>query len=111
MGIYQDMKMSKEKTVQSVNKLVNALKPDGVVHIESEIDPVDIHGNEYYIHITYVVPNDSKFLNRDNIRKTDYYRDVWNRDLTQYLKNYLGVNVIISSSSISSESYHNRLKQ
>jgi hypothetical protein len=105
------MKMSKEKTVQSVNKLVNALKPDGVIHIESEIDPVDIHGDEYYIRITYVVPNDSKFLNRDNIRNTDFYRNVWNRDLTQYLKNYLGVNVILSSSSINSESYHNRLKQ
>jgi len=104
------MKMSKEKTVQSVNKLVNALKPDGVVYIESEIDPVDIHGEEYYIHITYVVPNNSKFLNRNNIRNTDYYRDVWNRDLTQYLKNYLNLNVILSSSSINSESYYNRLK-
>ena len=104
------MQMSKEKTVQSVNKLVNALKPDGVIHIESEIDPVDIHGDEYYIHIIYVVPNDSKFLNRDNIRNTDYYRNVWNRDLLQYLKNYLGINVILSSSSINSESYYNRLK-
>jgi hypothetical protein len=105
------MKMSKEKTVQSVNKLVNALKPDGVVHIESEIDPVDIHGNEYYIRITYVVPDGSEFLKRDNIRNTDYYRNVWNQDLTQYLKNYLGLNVILNSSGIQSESYYNRQKQ
>ncbi len=103
--------MSKEKTVQSVNKLVNALKPDGVVHIESEIDPVDIHGNEYYIRITYVVPDGSEFLKRDNIRNTDYYRNVWNQDLTQYLKNYLGLNVILNSSGIQSESYYNRQKQ
>ena len=103
--------MSKEKTVQSVNKLVNALKPDGVVHIESEIDPVDIHGNEYYIRITYVVPDESEFLKRDNIRNTDYYRNVWNQDLTQYLKNYLGLNVILNSSGIQSESYYNRQKQ
>jgi len=35
----------------------------------------------------------------------------WNNELKKSIKNYFNTNVIISSTSVSSESYHNKQKE
>jgi short-subunit dehydrogenase len=56
------------------------------------------------------VPDDSEFLRSSNMRYSDYNKMKWNKEILDNLKNYLGIDVIINSSGVSSESYHNRMK-
>lgn len=86
-----------------IGKMMNIIKPNGVSDMGFVLEPLD--DNEYYMSVTYVVPDGSEFLRRDNMNKTDVYRDQWNREIKNTIKGYFGVNVIISSSNITSESY------
>jgi hypothetical protein len=108
VGIYQDMSMNQTQLEKMIGKMMNIIKPNGVSDMGFNLEPLD--NNEYYMRVTYVVPDGSEFLRRNNMKKTDVYRDQWNREIKNTIKSYFGVNVVISSSSIESESYHNRLK-
>jgi len=103
------MSMNQKQLEKMIGKMINIIKPNGVSGMEFNLEPID--DNEYYMNVTYVVPDGSEFLKRDNTNKTDVYRDQWNREIKNTIKNYFNVDVIINSSSITSESYHNRLKQ
>jgi bifunctional ADP-heptose synthase (sugar kinase/adenylyltransferase) len=103
--------MNKEQLKIAIGKLINVIKPTNVSNISISLDPIDIKNTEYYMHITYVVPDDSEFLKMKNKPQTDFYRDRWNREVKDNIKNYLNAKVIINSSSITSESYYERLKE
>ena len=109
MGIYQDISMNQKQLEKMIGKMMNIIKPNGVSNMEFVLDP--INKNEYYMEVTYIVPDGSEFLRSNNMRTSDDYRDKWNREIKNTIKNYFDVEVIISSSSIKSESYHERLKQ
>lgn len=96
-----------------IGKMMNVIKPNGVSDMDFNLEPMGPYSfkDEYYMGVIYVVPNGSEFLRRDNMNKTDVYIDQWNREIKNTIKNYFNVNVIISSSNITSESYHERLKQ
>ena len=99
--------MSQKQLEKLIGKMMNVIKPNGVSNMNFHLTP--INKNEYYLGVTYIVPDGSEFLG--DFKKTDYYRSGWNREIKNTVKNYFNVNVIISSSSINSESYHNRQKQ
>ena len=103
--------MNQKQLEKMIDKMMNVIKPNGVSDMGFNLRPLETYENEYYMNVTYVVPDGSEFLRRDNRNKTDVYRDQWNREIKNTVKNYFNVNVIISSSSINSESYHNRQKQ
>jgi hypothetical protein len=65
---------------------------------------------EYYLNIMYVVPEDSEFLRSSNMRYSDHVKMKWNKQILDNLKNYLGLDVIINSSGVRSESYHQKMK-
>ncbi len=111
MGIYQDMSMNQKQLEKMIGKMMNIIKPNGVSDMGFDLTPMETYKDEYYMRVTYVVPDGSEFLKRDNMKKTDKYRDLWNHEIKNTIKNYFNVKVVISSSSIESESYHNRLKQ
>jgi hypothetical protein len=103
VGIYQDMSMNQKQLEKMIGKMINIIKPNGVSDMGFNLEPLD--DDEYYMRVIYIVPDGSEFLRRDNMNKTDVYRDQWNREIKNTIKNYFNVNVIISSSNITSESY------
>jgi hypothetical protein len=104
------MKMNQQQLEKMIGKMINVIKPNGVSFMEFKLDPLDIHGNEYYMSITYIVPDDSEFLRSFNMRDSDKQRTLWNREISKTISDYFDVKVIISSSGVSAESYYKRLK-
>jgi hypothetical protein len=102
------MKMNPQQLEKMIDKMMNVIKPNGVSNIEFNLEPID--DNEYYMNVTYVVPDDSEYLRVNDMRNSDYVRGVWNRELRTTILNYFDVKVMISSSSIRSKSYNERLK-
>jgi hypothetical protein len=100
------MKMSEEQLTNAIKKLTNVIKPNGVLGITFRLGTFN---DEYYMTITYIVPDDSKLkslrLDSDDIRIR------WNYEIKTAIKNYFNTDVIINSSGISSESYYNRQKE
>lgn len=88
-----------------IGRYLNISKPNGVLEIKFELTPVGDE-NEYYLGVTYIVPDGSEFLG--DFKKTDYYRSGWNRVIKNTIKNYFDIDVIINSSGVQSESYFNR---
>lgn len=104
------MKMNQRQLEKMIGKMINVIKPNGVSFMEFKLDPLDIHGNEYYMDVEYVVPDDSEFLRSFNMRNSDMIRRQWNEEISKTISNYFDVEVIIGSSGVSSESYYKRLK-
>lgn len=104
------MKMSQKNLEKMITKMVSVIKPNGVSHIEFEIDPID--KNEYYMSVKYVVPNDSPYLKMDTSPRTlNHIRGEWNSSLSKSIKNFFDTEVIINSSGISSESFYKQHNQ
>lgn len=107
------MKMSQEQIERAINKMINIIKPNDVLSVDVEIYPLGLGVGtkyEYYLSITYVVPDDSEFLRSSNMRYSDYVKMKWNKEILDNIKNYLGVDIIINNSGICSESYHQKMK-
>jgi hypothetical protein len=106
------MKMSQEQIERAINKMISVIKPTDVLSVDIEVHPLGLDKvkYEYYLGITYIVPDDSEFLRSSNMEYSDYNRMKWNKEILDNLKNYLGIDVIINSSGVKSESYHNRMK-
>jgi hypothetical protein len=106
------MKMSKEQIERGIKKMISIIKPNDVLSVDIEVHHLGLGEvkYDYYLNIKYVVPNDSEFLRSSNMRYSDYNKMKWNKEILDNLRNYLGIDVIINSSGVSSESYHNRMK-
>jgi hypothetical protein len=102
------MNLNLEQLEKLIKKLTNVIKPKGVSDIEFELKLID--GNKYYMGISYILPDDSEFLRSNNMRNSDMIRREWNNEMKKTIKNYFDVDVIITRSGISAESYYNRLK-
>ena len=102
--------MLQKNLEKMITKMVSVIKPNGVSHIEFEIDPID--KNEYYMSVKYVVPNDSPYLKMDTSPRTlNHIRGEWNSSLSKSIKNFFDTEVIINSSGISSESFYKQHNQ
>ena len=112
------MKMSEEQLTNAIKKLTNVIKPNGVLGVTFRLKPLGIRDDEYYMNITYIVPDDSEYLRSHNkftaMRNSNdkgLIRIRWNNEIKTAIKNYFNTDVIINSSGISSESYYNRQKE
>jgi hypothetical protein len=101
------MEMSKEELTNAIKKLITVIKPVGVSDITFSLEEMGIRDKEYYMFVKYIVPDDSDYLKRGDID----LRVEWNKEMKKAIKNYFNADVIINSTSISSESYHNKQKQ
>ena len=105
------MSTNQKQLEKMIGKMMNVIKPNGVSDMGFDLTPMETYENEYYMDVTYIVPDGSEFLRGDNMRKSDSYRGQWNREIKNTIKNYFNVDVIINNSGIQSESYYNRQKQ
>ena len=104
------MKISEDKLTKLIKKMINVIKPNGVSDISFRLEPLTIRDDEYYIHLTYIVPDDSEYLRSSNMRRSDLIRREWNEQIKNTIKEYFDTDVIINSTGISSESYYNSIK-
>ena len=101
--------MSEEQLTKLIKKMTNLIKPNGVLGITFRLEPLGIRNDEYYMNITYIVPDDSPLLKMGKSpRSFNDIRMEWNYGIKNSIKNYFNTDVIINSSGISSESYYNR---
>ena len=98
------MKMSEDKLTKLIKKMINVIKPNGVLDIEFRLVPLGIRDDEFYMETTYIVPDDSPLLNMGKSpRSFNDIRMGWNNEIKTAIKNYFNTDVIINSSGISSE--------
>ena len=107
-SIYQYMSMNQKQLEELIDKLVNlnSSKPKGVDYVDCVLIPLGIRNDEYYLNITYVVPDDSPYLTKHLTGRQ--LRAEWNESIKGTIYKYLRTNVLINSSSISSESFYNK---
>lgn len=87
-----------------IRRYLNLSKPNGVSDIEFDLKPTGDKG-EYYMSITYIVPDDSELLKVNPFaihRDSRYY---WNHHITKDIYNFFGLKVIIGNSGISSKKF------
>ena len=104
------MGLNKKDLTRLIGKLFTVIKPAGVNHIEFNLEPTDGYDMEYYMSVTYVVPNDSEFLRIVNMRNSDFIRNQWNQEIKKTIEDYFDVKIIISNSSIKSEFFYKNQK-
>jgi hypothetical protein len=101
------MEMTKEQLTNAIKKLITVIKPVGVSDITFSLEKIGILDNEYYMFVRYIVPDDSKYLSTSTID----IRLKWNNELRKSIKNYFNADVIINSTSITSQSHYNKQKE
>ncbi len=100
--------MNLDRDTKLIRRYLNISKPEGVSKVTFELTPVGDE-NEYYMKITYVVPDDSKYLkvNDKNLIPVRY-RYEWNHHITKDLQDYFGLKVYINQSGTRNENFYNR---
>jgi hypothetical protein len=101
------MEMTEEQLTNAIKKLITVIKPVGVSDITFSLEEMGIRDKEYYMFVRYIVPDDSDYLKRGDID----LRVKWNNEMKKAIKNYFNADVMINSTSIASQSYHNKQKQ
>jgi hypothetical protein len=105
------MKMSQEQIERAINKMINVIKLNDVLSVDIKVYHLDLGVKyDYYLNITYVVPDDSEFLRSSNMRYSDYNKMTWNKEILDNLKNYMGIDTLINSSVVMSESNYQKMK-
>lgn len=105
------MSMNQPQLEKMIGRMINIIKPNGVVNINYKLRPMDFVGNSYNMSITYIVPDDSEFLRSFNMRSSDMIRRQWNEEISNTIRDYFDVEIIIGSSGTQSESYYERQKK
>ena len=80
------MSMNQKQLEKLIDKMINVIKPNGVSEMGFNLKPMETYKDEYYMMVTYVVPDGSEFLRGDNMRKSDFYRGQWNREIKNTIK-------------------------
>jgi hypothetical protein len=98
-----------ERDTKLIRRYLNISKPEGVSKVMFELRPTGDE-NEYYMDITYIVPEDSQYLQQDkpnNPRETYVnYRYYLNYHISKDIKNYFGLEVIINNSGTITEKFN-----
>ena len=108
------MGMKQETLEKLIDKMIKHVKPNGVSELIYTLKPTDDTNEEYYMGVTYIVPDDSKYLYKVSYqgRKIPInYRSKWNYEIQRTIKDYFGINVIINNSGTLSESEYKRQKK
>ena len=103
--------MSQEQIERAINKMINVIKLNDVLSVDIKVYHLGLGVKyDYYLNITYVVPDDSEFLQSSNMRYSDYNKMTWNKEILDNLKNYMGIDTLINSSVVMSESNYQKMK-
>jgi hypothetical protein len=94
--------------VKILPKFIHTLLPDGVVDIEYDIEPIE--KDEYYLNVTFIVPDDSPLLIIKNELLMMRERIEMREELKRKILGFFGKRVIINSTGIRAESFHRQHK-
>jgi len=103
MSKYQ---IDKKRLTKLVNDIVNSSKPSEVVKIDTKL--FHISKNEFYLDVTYVLPDDNGLMSIHNMHILENLKLGWNVAITKTLKGFLNIEVIINNTGVTSESYYNK---
>ena len=101
--------MSEERLTKLIKKMINVIKPNGVSDISFRLEPID-NRDEYYIILTYIVPDDSEYLIPSHMKNFLNIKYNWNYEIKKSIKDYFNTVVFVGLSNIASESYYNSQK-
>jgi hypothetical protein len=94
-----------ERDTKLIERYLDISKPNGVSNIEFKLRPTGDKG-EYYMDITYVVPDGSEYLKINPFAVGEGSRYNWNHHISKDIKNYFGLKVIINNSGTRSEKFN-----
>lgn len=100
------MGLTKEVLEKNIKRMLSIIKPEGVSMIDFELDP--IKEDEYYLKLTYVVPDDSPYM---KVNRKEDPRPDWNRTILYSIRDYFNTRVIINNTGLTTESYYKQLKE
>ena len=83
-----------------IRRYLNFYKPNGVSDIEFDLEPTGDE-SEYYMYITYIVPDGSEYLKLSNER----IRYEWNSHVQKDIYNFFGLKVMITQTGIRNEKF------
>ena len=91
-----------DRDYKIIKRYLDITKPSGVSDIEFELRPTG-DKDEYYMSITYIVPDSSKYLSY--VATKNVARNEWNYQIIKDIQNYFGLRVIINNSGTRSEKF------
>jgi hypothetical protein len=94
--------------VKILPKFIKNLLPEGVIDIEYDIEKLS--DDEYYMGVTLIVPDDSPLLLRKNEFLMMKERNELREELKRNILGFFGKRMIINSTGIRAESFHNQSK-
>lgn len=100
--------LSNNTFIKVLPNFIHSLLPDGVVDIEYDIEPIE--NDEYYLDVTFVVPDDSPLLVRKNELLMMRERIEMREELKRKILGFFGKRVIINNTGVRAESYHRQHK-
>ena len=103
------MKMSVKQLTKYIKKMIDIIKPVEVEKIDFTLEPIS--DNEFYMDVTYVVPDDSEFLTKKHYDNLSHYYSIWNEKIKKGLRNYLDIKAIVNQTGITSQSFYEKEKQ
>jgi hypothetical protein len=94
-----------ERDTKLIRRYLNISKPNGVSDIEFDLEPTG-DKDEYYMGITYIVPDGSEYLKINPFAVGEGSRYNWNHHITKDLQDYFGLKVIINNSGTRNEKFN-----
>ena len=94
--------------IKILPKFIKNLLPEGVIDIEYDIEKLS--DDEYYMGVTLIVPDDSPLLLRKNEFLMMKERNELREELKRNILGFFGKRMIINSTGIRAESFHNQSK-
>jgi hypothetical protein len=90
-----------ERDTKLIKRYLDISKPSGVNDIKFKLRPTG-DKDEYYMSITYILPDGSEYLNLSK----EHIRYEWNTQIVKDVRNYFGLLLIISNTSIRNEKFN-----
>jgi hypothetical protein len=90
-----------DRDYKIIKRYLDITKPSGVKDIEFTLRPTG-DKDEYYMAITYVVPDGSEYLKLSK----EHIRYEWNSQITKDVRNYFGLLLIIANTGIRNEKFN-----
>lgn len=100
--------LSHNTFIKVLPNFIHSLLPDGVVDIEYDIEPIE--KDEYYLDVTFIVPDDSPLLFKRNETLMMRDRIEMREELKRKILGFFGKKVIINNTGVRAESYHRQHK-
>jgi len=86
--------------------MFEVIKPEGVIKIEYKLEPVG--KNEHYLHLDYIVPDDSPYM---KISRLEDPRKDWNSAMKKTLELYFDTKLLITSTGMKTQTYYKQQKE